>query len=220
MRFEKKNIGQYVEKILRRKIMLLELPEGEHLKETILAEEMSISRGPIREAIKKLEYEGLVKTLGNGRTVVSKFDFAYTENLYKIRILLETYAVKNLNPSLLEEQGEFLYTYLNLMQQNLDDNEMYREADLSFHQHIIKMSGNQTLIQSWLSLKDLIITLIEVTTEATKDRNQDIVLEHKKIVEAIMEKDFDKASQMLEKHLTGAAKYYSNAIFKLQNEEE
>ena len=220
MRFEKKNIGQYVEKILRRKIMLLELREGEHLKETILAEEMSISRGPIREAIKKLEYEGLVKTLGNGRTVVSKFDFAYTENLYKVRILLETYAVKNLNPSLLEEQGEFLYTYLNLMKQNLDDNEMYREADLSFHLHIIKMSGNQTLIQSWLSLKDLIITLIEVTTEATKDRNLDIVLEHKKIVEAIMEKDFEKASQMLEKHLTSAANYYSNAVFKLQNEEE
>lgn len=220
MKFEKKNIGQHVEKILREKIMLLELKEDTHLKESIIAEEMEISRGPLREAIKKLEHEGLVKTLGNGRTVVSKFDFAYTENLYKIRILLETYAVKNLNPSLLEEQGEYLYMYLNSMHENLDDNKAYREADLSFHLHIIKMSGNQTLIQSWLSLKELIITLIEVTTEATKDRNLDIISEHRKIADAIVEKDFEKASQMLEKHLTGASEYYSNAVFKLQSEEE
>ena len=215
----KKSLSQHVEYILRKKIMLLELKEGEHLKESSLAEELNISRGPIREAIKKLEFEGLVNTTSSGRTLVAKFDLQYVRNLYKVRTLLETYAVQNISKEVIEQVGLKLKKLLNEMQDCIKNNKQYLENDFNIHYEIVQMSQNQTLIQSWLAHKDLFITLIEVTTEATKARNNDIFKEHEEIVAAILNQNLHEASEKLEEHLMNASNYYSNAVFKLINEE-
>lgn len=215
----KKSLSQHVEYILRKKIMLLELKEGEHLKESKLAEELNISRGPIREAIKKLEFEGLVITSSSGRTLVAKFGLQYVENLYKVRKLLETYAVQNISKDALEHHGPHLRKLLSDMQDYITDNNKYLESDFNIHYQIVQMSQNKTLIQSWVALKDLFITLIEVTTEATKARNIDIFKEHEEIVEAILNQNLQEASNKLQQHLKDASNYYSNAVFKLINEE-
>ena len=93
----KKTMGEQVLNILRKDIMLGELKSGFHLKETILSKEMGVSRGPIREAIVKLENEGLVSTPSNGRTVVEGFSKKDIENLYNTRIQIEKYGISQLN---------------------------------------------------------------------------------------------------------------------------
>lgn len=215
----KTNLSQHVEQILRSRIMLLELSEGEHLKETNLAKEFNISRGPIREAIIKLEQEGLVSTASNGRTLVSKFDIRYIKNLYEVRILLEKFAIQSLNSQLVEVEKDLLKEIFNQLSENVGDNQLYHEADLNFHFQIIKMTNNITLINSWLGMKKLFATLIQVTTKATHERSQEIMQDHQHIYDAIINNDFEKASSYLESHLKNAADYYCDAVFRLQNME-
>lgn len=215
----KTNLSQHVEQILRSRIMLLEFDEGEHLKETNLAKEFNISRGPVREAIIKLEQEGLVSTSSNGRTLVSKFDIVYIKNLYEVRILLEKYAIQSLNAALVEREKELLSKIFCQMTENVGDNEQYHEADLNFHFQIIKMTNNITLINSWLGMKQLFATLIQVTTKASHERSQEIMLEHHQIFNSIINNEFEKASNYLESHLKSAADYYCEAVFRLQNME-
>lgn len=213
----KTNLSQQVEQILRSRIMLLELQEGEHLKESNLAEEFNISRGPIREAIIKLEQQGLVSTSSNGRSIVSKFDMDYVKNLYEVRILIEKYAIRSLREELVEGEQQELKEQILKMTENIGDNELYHEADLNFHFQIVKMTKNITLINSWLSMKELFATLIQVTTKASNVRSQEILHEHQKIYDAIYHHEYEKASQYLETHLKDAAQYYCEAVFRLRN---
>ncbi|MEK4628167.1 MAG: GntR family transcriptional regulator [Solibacillus sp.] len=215
----KTNLSKQVEQILRSRIMLLELKEGEHLKENNLAIEFNISRGPIREAIIKLEQEGLVATSSNGRTLVSKFDIRYIKNLYDVRILLEKYAIQSLDEELVACDKEEMNELIRQMIENVGDNELYHEADLNFHFQIVKMTKNITLINSWLGMKELFSTLIQVTTKASTERSQEIMQEHQQIYDAISNKQFEKASKYLEDHLKSAADYYCEAVFRLQNME-
>ncbi|WP_332646098.1 GntR family transcriptional regulator [Lysinibacillus sp. 54212] len=216
----KRNLSEHIETIIRKRIMLLEFKEGEHIKENKLAEEFNISRGPIREAITKLEIEGLVTRALNGRTLVSKFDIQYVKNLYDVRILLEKFAIQALSNGVAVEELEELQAYVDEMNNQRDDSDAYREADINFHFLLVKLSKNKTLIQSWLALKDLLLTLIEVTTTASHERRDDIIDQHDAIIVAIRNEKYEEASAYLEEHLNSASQYYRDAVFRLQNEEE
>lgn len=220
MKMIKRNLSEQIEEVIRKRIMLLQFSEGEHIKENKLAEEFSISRGPIREAIAKLELEGLVTRAANGRTMVSRFDIEYVENLYEVRIMLEKFAIQTLAKGVNNEDLEELQSYVDTMKTEKDHSEIYREADINFHFSLVKLSQNKTLIQSWYSLKDLLLTLIEVTTSASRERQNEIIEQHDSIIVAIREGQFEQASIVLEEHLRSASDYYREAVFRLQNEEE
>nr|WP_255475132.1 GntR family transcriptional regulator [Planomicrobium sp. YIM 101495] len=201
---------------LRKKLLLQGFEEGEHLKESILSKELNISRGPIREAISQLEREGLVQRAANGRAIVQPFGEKDIRYLYDSRILLETYALTQLEPDLLEEGKQLLYEDLKKMEETVAGKGLNVDADLSFHCCLVKMTGNKTLISLWSSMNGVIKTLIEVTSEFTAGRQKDIVSEHKVVVDAIFDGDIELAQQLLERHLTGASDYYSKAVLELQ----
>ena len=220
LEMDKRHISNYVLTYLRKKILLQELKEGSHLKEFELSKRLSVSRGPIREAISKLEAEGLVITPANGRSVVQKFGEADIKHLYESRILLETYALSKHDPELLAKDGPLLYEYINQMEQSLTGTSENVDLDLQFHYLLVQMTGNKTLIRLWSSMNEVIKMLIEVTTEFTATRKQEIYLQHKVIVDAIKKGDTEEAQRLLRIHLEGASDYYSKAVFKLQGEEE
>lgn len=217
---DKRHISNQVLIYLRKKIMLQEIKEGAHLKESELSKELSISRGPIREAISKLEAEGLVKTPANGRTVVQKFDEVDIRHLYESRILLENYALSMHDAELLEKEGHLLYENIAQMEASLTENSLDVNLDLEFHFLLVKMTGNKTLIRLWTSMNEVIKTLIEVTTEYTATRQQEIFLQHKVVADAIMEGNVEEAQKLLRFHLESASDYYSKAVFELQEEGE
>lgn len=213
---EKRPISDQVLDYLRKKLLLQGFEEGTHLKESILSEELNISRGPIREAISQLEREGLVQRAANGRALVQPFGEKDIRHLYDSRILLETYALTQLEPSLLEEGNQLLYEDLKKMEESVAGKGLNVDADLSFHCTLVKMTGNKTLINLWSSMNGIIKTLIEVTSEFTAGRQKDIVSEHKVVVDAIFDGDIELAQQLLARHLTGASDYYSKAVLELQ----
>lgn len=215
IKLEKRPISDYVSNYLRKKIICQELVEGEHLKEAALSKQLTVSRGPIREAISKLEMEGLVKTPANGRTLVQKMDEKDVYDLYTTRILLEKHALSIQNPSLLKKEGNKLYSYIEHMEKSAALGTQNIEADLNFHFLIIQMTGNRTLIQLWSSLAAIIQSLIEVTSEFALEQKNEIIQEHRLVADALLQGQITVAQQLLETHLEGAADYFSKAIFKL-----
>ena len=205
---EKQAISNQVLQYLRKEIMLNKLKDGLHLKESEIAARLKVSRGPVREALTQLEKENLVKKLPNGRTVVEKFEQKDIENLYNARILLEKAALaETKHENFLKQQSKF-ENYIELMGESVEKN----EADLAFHELIIKMSDNKTLLQLWSSLNGIVLTLMEVTNEYLSMRQRAAIHEHEAIMKKMKQGEVTEAQLALETHLKDAANHYMNAV--------
>lgn len=205
---EKKAISNQVLAYLRREIMLNKLPEGYHMKESEIADRLKISRGPVREALTQLEKEKLVKKLLNGRTVVEKFEQKDIENIYNARILLEKAALAETKEEVFIRYSDKFDYYLELM----NDTDEKNEADLAFHELIIKMSGNKALQQLWSSLNGIALTLMEITNEYLSMRQQEAIHEHEEVIDKLKQGKLSEAQDALESHLKGAAVHYMDAV--------
>ncbi|HEY9582086.1 MAG TPA: GntR family transcriptional regulator [Savagea sp.] len=225
MRLTKQSISDQAAQMLRKQIMLHELKEGTHLKESELSEVLGVSRGPIREAIKKLEAEGFVETRTNGRSIVQPFTEKEVQDLYDARILIETNALLNIRPEIVARYLPTLQLALKEMEESriIDDvmiDNSHIEADVHFHYTLVCMSENKTLMRMWQSLNETTQTLIEVTARHTLTRKEKIQNEHLAIVDAIIEYDVTTAQKALTAHLMGASNYYSEAVFKIESRGE
>jgi DNA-binding GntR family transcriptional regulator len=207
MKIEKQNISNRVLEYLRKQIILSRFKEGDHLVEATLSRQLEVSRGPIREAIAKLEAENLVEKHSNGRTVVKRFDIVDIKNLYDSRILLETHAIKQIDKDVLEKNKHYLYLFINQMQESYERQERDIESDLAFHGYLVKMTDNNTLIQLWTSLREIFRTLIDITSEVTESKQQEIIDEHTRVVESLIDGNLTEAQKLLTSHLQEACEY-------------
>src|SRR5699024_8498771 len=115
-----------------------------------------------REAIAQLEKEGLVYTPQNGRTIVEGYSIQDIENIYRTRIVIENYALSQLDYQAFEQRESELQYCIRQMEEGLDNHEKAVEADLQFHLLLVSFSRNKTLLQIWKSLHELTKTVIEV----------------------------------------------------------
>lgn len=214
----KQSIGEKVLLVLRERIMTGKLKSGTHLKEAVLSKELGVSRGPIREAITKLESEGLVTTHSNGRTSVEGFSEKDLENLYHTRIKIEVYAVVQLTTEAVQSGLPDLYDCVHAMNEGQKRGFRDVDSDLQFHYQLIKMTGNKTLMQLWKSLNGLIRTIINVTTDYTVHQ-EEVIHDHYLIVEYLEKSDFENASVQLEKHLQEALLFYKDATKSMREDE-
>jgi GntR family transcriptional regulator of gluconate operon len=156
-----------VEKIadlIRFKIIWNEYKKNEELIEESVARDCNTSRSTVRSALKDIENEGLIKSKTNGRKIVIGFSEKYIKDLFEIRRILEIKAMKNI----LEDKDtriRFLgsgYNLINKIKTSSIDDHPYN--DLMFHKNIIVESNNRLLIQCWMLLVPVLITLFKVNS--------------------------------------------------------
>ncbi|HLR51800.1 MAG TPA: GntR family transcriptional regulator [Candidatus Avamphibacillus sp.] len=212
MRITKKNIFNQVLEYLRKEIILGNYLKGEYLVEVNLAKELNVSRGPVREAIAKLEAENLVEKHSNGRTVVKGFDVKDIQDLYDSRILLENHALTQISSDELKENENLLFLYIDQMKEAHEKGKRDIEIDLAFHGLLVKMTKNNTLTQLWLSLRELFRTLIDITSEVTVSNQKEIIAQHVRIVDSLSDGEVKEAQHLLKAHLEEACKYCCEGI--------
>ncbi len=141
--------------ILKRQLLSGEMRPGERVNEVVMAARLGISRGPLREAIRNLEQEGLLIAAPHRGTFVRQLNQVEAAELQEVRLALETAAACRLArrwtpaaKALLEDRLE------NLRGMNLDNSTLAERmsADLAFHEAICEASGNETLLETWRSL--------------------------------------------------------------------
>ena len=178
------------------------LKPGERLVEMQLAEEMQISRFPIREALRYLEKEGLVVTKPFKGTHVAQFTEKDMEELYSLRSSLEELAVRILIENLDEKKIKKLETIIQSMQKasqtgNLD--QMIFE-DLRFHQTICELSGHRKLLEVWRTLESQLQVFLTIEKDFFETAYQ-YVSTHDPIMEAIKHRNIITAEKEIREHL-------------------
>lgn len=193
---------------LRELITSLALPPGTTLSRAALAEKFGISSTPIRDALMRLDEEGLVEVFPQYATVVSRIDIKLAQQAHFLRQALELEIVR----SLALERGAELVAQLNstiVLQQKsakAGDFAQFMTADNDFHEQLYTAAGKHELWALVRSRSGHIDRLRRLHLPSP-GKAQDIVRHHKLIAIAIGTGEPDNAQQHLRKHLSGTLGY-------------
>ncbi|MFD4819638.1 GntR family transcriptional regulator [Peribacillus butanolivorans] len=193
---------------LKLKIINGELKNGERLVEMNLAKEMGVSRTPVREAVQRLEQEGLVEILPRKHCVVKGITFEAINEIVLIRSLLEPTAARVAASKITDEQLLKLKSYLEqsemyFQQGRIED--LMKVHDL-FHAEIIKASGLNRLINMLENLHDYIVHF-RYSFLRRPHLVERSIKEHSEIYEALCSRDEDRVEKVFIKHLSGITDY-------------
>lgn len=187
---------------LRQAILKGELQPGERLMEIKLAERLGVSRTPIREAIRKLELEGLVVMVPRKGAAVANITEKDTKDVLEVRRTLEMFAVEVACDRISGEQLEQLKKAAKDFEASKGSMDVIRiaETDMLFHEIIYEATQNERLVQMLNNLRE---NMYRYRIEYLKDSNyyDSLMSEHREILEAIEAGDKQRARACMESHI-------------------
>lgn len=187
---------------LRQAILRGELKPGERLMEIHLAQKLGVSRTPVREAIRKLELEGLVRMIPRKGAVVADITVSDLEDVLEVRVALEELAVKLACRRITAEQLADMRHLADNFKKSLqgDDVGVCAQADMKFHEAIYDITGNKRLVQILNNLRE---QMYRYRMEYLKDRQSHSILvaEHQEILEALENRDVERALEATKRHV-------------------
>ena len=202
-----KPLREIVFEHLREAIVKGVLAPGDRLMEVQLAEEMGVSRTPVREAIRKLELEGFVVMVPRRGAYVSDLSVKDVVETYEIRSALEALAAGLAADRITDDEVGELERILDQVGESLQKNDLLRSISLdeAFHDVLYRASHNDRLAQIINNLREH-IQRFRRTSLSTPGRMGAVYEEHKKIAEAIAEHNAELAEQLAREHIANAEK--------------
>lgn len=193
---------------LREDILSNKYEPGEELQIDKLAQEFGVSTTPIREALVRLEGDGLVVSIPNRGVQVAPISLDDVRNLYEVRRLLEPYVAKIAARYCEEGEVEALYEKLVHLIEGPTDLAAYINADLELHE-LMSQHLRNTLLKDILDQVDQHSIRVRYLAESSAGGLRPEVVElvtreHLKILDAIRKRDEEKAAAATLQHLTNA----------------
>lgn len=184
-----------------------ELRPGERTSVNLLATRLRLGRTPVKEAITRLQTEGMLSVTGRSGTMVNRVDRAQTEQLFALRRVLEEFAAENAVKNITADQLQRLRDLLREMgRQSVDHNSVassakFVRANVAFHSLIVEAAENQFLIRLYgqLQIQLQIVTYLlrrGYDPKAAERRQR----EHVAIVKAIAARDIRQLKAALRSH--------------------
>lgn len=196
------SLGSKIFILLRDRILNESYKCGDKLNELTLAKELKISRTPIREALKQLELEGLVESIPNKGVYVKGFSPRDIDDMFEIRLSLEGLAVSfaidrmdEVHLAKIKEVFELLEFYTTK-----GDFDKVNDFNILFHESIYQATQSTYFEQI---LKD-IHYYVSVTSRhsiARPERLESSLVEHRAILEAIIDGDKEEATERIQRHI-------------------
>jgi len=200
-----KPLREIVFEHLREAIMAGALRPGERLMELQLAEDMGVSRTPVREAIRKLELEGLVSMIARRGAYVSDLSIRDIVETFEVRAALESLAAGLAAERIVPEELEQLERVLVEIGECELEGDVNRavELDEKFHALLFAATRNSRLSQIVSNLREQ-IARFRRTSLATPGRIRAVFYEHKRIIEAISDRNSTLAQTLAKEHIESA----------------
>ena len=205
-----KPLREIVYEELKRRILIGEIAPGTRMMEVELADDMGVSRTPVREAIRKLEKEGLVTIEPRRGAYASDVSIKDMTDVLEVRQYLEGMATGMAALKITEEEKRELLKATEAYSKAVEseDTDEIIRCDELFHKLIVDCSGNKTLIQMISQVQELALRFRYIYyDDFSRYRNQP--LEHKEIVEAIMSGDSEKARHAADAHIARLKEFVS-----------
>ena len=201
-RVRSENLAERIYEALKQEIFYFRLLPGDRFSETEIAERMGVSRTPVREALFRLQRESYVEVLFRSGWRVRPFNFEYFEDLYDVRTILETAAIKKIcemdvTP---DELNMLKAVWLVPDIERLDDPALLSGMDEQFHLLLVKGAGSEEMarIHAGISERIRIIRRLDFTKPPRIEATYN---EHGKILKAILQKRPEQAQMMLKAHI-------------------
>lgn len=187
---------------LRQAILKGELKPGERLMEIALAEKLGVSRTPIREAMRKLEQEGLVVMIPRRGAQVANITEKDLNDVLEVRIALENVAIEKACTHMSEEDMNKLWLAAKEFEYTIEEGNLVKlaEADVAFHEIIYQSSDNKRLIQVLNNVREQIYRYRVEYLKEGETRDQ-LVREHEELTKAIRERNVERAKQLSFQHI-------------------
>lgn len=187
---------------IREDILAGKYLQNDELREKAIADELGVSRTPVREALRQLELEGLVTIIPNKGASVVGISRKDIQDIYEIRSQLEglcaKWATVNMTEELLNELEENIYlSEFHVQKQHF---EQVLELDNKFHEVLYKTS-NSKMLDHVLSDFHHYVERVRKITLSEAERAAKSIEEHKKIVEAMRNKDAVRAERLATEHI-------------------
>lgn len=187
---------------IREDILAGKYLQNDELREKTIADELGVSRTPVREALRQLELEGLVTIIPNKGASVVGISRKDIQDIYEIRSHLEglcaKWAISNITAEQLDELDENIY--LSKFHIEKEHFEQVLELDNKFHEVLYKASNSKMLDHVLTDFHHYVERVRKITL-SKPERAEKSIEEHKKIVEALRNQDADKAERLATEHI-------------------
>ena len=195
-------IKDQVYQILRKQIAEGVLAPGTKLVEQSIADQLNVSRSPVREAIKQLTGDGFVVNLPNKGAFVKKLTLKELLDMYDVRLMFEVYSAQRA-PQFIKKSD---IVQLKKMREQIvavhsgGGMSRYLELDRELHNRLVNLSGNEVVISSYNNLYAIMNNFRSLSL-ASQQRFQDSIQEHTEIIDALVSSDTERAVKYITLHL-------------------
>lgn len=213
-KIQHKSLSGKVVDYLKKEIFMENYTGGDRIPESKIAEELNISRAPVREAFKELENMGFVEIVSRKGTFVVDFKESEVQELYEIRVILEEKIFKKLveNKTLTEDDFEYLEELVEDMvkiaKSDKNENEKVYEVnklDMKFHRYLWCKSESKWTIKILTTLYNQL--QLAMILDAKKEENLvKASLKHKKIIASLRNDDLEGTINAVIEHIKTLSK--------------
>jgi DNA-binding GntR family transcriptional regulator len=198
-------LNEWLYRRIRQAIISGEMQPGTPLNENALAEQFSTSSTPVRETLARLHQEGFVVVQPRKGRFVRPFDRKTIDDLYGVRLILETRIAEQVVPLLDDDECSKLAATLTAAEEALlgGSVEEYQKLDRRFHIHLMSRLNNRIVTALLKDVWDRITWVRNVLTPTSKDLDAAIA-DHRQIINGILRRDGARVSKVLETHIERA----------------
>lgn len=199
------SLGAQVARVLRQRIVRGELAPGSRITEEALAEEFSVSRGPIRDALTQLSFEKLVEVQKPRGVFITGLTHDDVDQLYSLRGALEQLALSRAMRVEDDDRWAAMAAAVARMAAAADagDHAAFVTADLEFHSEIYALADHPRLHGAWNQYLPTFAALLEVTINHDDDLHES-ASDHVTLMDVMRSGDPEDAATVLSAHLDGA----------------
>lgn len=194
-------------------ILSNDLRPDEMYNEMVLANDLGISRTPVREALLELSVQGLVSFVPRKGVVVNRFTANDVDEIFEIRRAIESAAVEKL--AAVDPPPDSSPLHKSLAQQNKavrgKDFWMYMRADRDFHVMLSKLTGNKRLLAISENIRNM-VHLMGVQALEHPGRAEAVLDEHRRIIDAIEQRNPNRARKAITEHLINSERAVLTAL--------
>jgi DNA-binding GntR family transcriptional regulator len=200
-----RTLRQSVTEAIRRAILQGDLLPGAQINQVQIAEQLGVSRGPVREALGQLEEEGLIRNVPYKGTFVTEITEEYIRELYDVRGLIETFAVRMAAEAATADDRHEIEQVMQAMERALNEEAITRfaELDVQFHFLIIRSAHHSILLQSWRSI-EMGVRRCSMLRHRIYSNTAAVIARHREILTAMDAGDVETAAALLGNHITEA----------------